>query len=948
MKSKLILIASVLIPFLYIMFYVWNTAGVTVFRDDIYLIKGAVIEKFCDRTLTFADLWRPTGGSRLLGYNLLQLANAAWFRLNSRLVVLLIPFVLLATACLLHKDYTRSLSGLCSPALIATTYALPMLLLFNLTLWEGLTFDYAIIFVWSVPWFLASYYALRGLLLNGSGISWLLAIVIPGLAVLVFGGMSSFAFLAALAITLGCYVELNRRRLPKGFVSRALAGIAVVGLIAFLYLYRINENDYFPDTRIIDWRVFANPSNVLRFVLATLAASVVGVDASRPYLSLTAIVALGSLVALVYALALILYFKTRMHERTYLPLFMIAYALAFLSVMTIGRLRFGPLYGMASRYTCSTICGIIAIVWICVFVLVKPGPVTRYLRDTLGTVIILIFAGLCWTSIVEWQTQPYRKGTFRRLAEIALQVDTASSKELATFEERPSLVRSSLRVLRKRLLNVYKAELPFVSMTRLSLPAGGACSISTSSSTDTVETGYATLEGNSAGGLSAAAVFSLVQNDVVVSEAVVPVPRPTDAARIFVDYRSGVATMPTGHDAGFVSINTALALVNCGPTAAHVTYSLRNMAGEILTTGHGIVESGAHVAKFIDQLRDVARDFDIPADFSSRTRLGSLDIAADQPLSITALLQVTNQRNEAILTTAPIADLAQPLNHLPAYFPQLVDGGGYATALDLLNTSGALEAGTFRFFDDSGAPLAVNQAGGTANSVHRYSIPSGGILHFQTDGAPAAARSGWALLTPDVGTSTPMGAGVIRCSSQGIMVTAYNVPAAAPTTHASMYVDCSGGHNTSLAIANVAKAEAGISIQAFQIDGAPFVGTSRNVLRLRPGGHSVKFAADLIPGLTAGFRGVLDISSTTPFAALALRSLKNGRNDLLLTALPAADVDRTASLPIVFPQIADGGGNTTELILLNAGSPVTATIKFLGEMGLPLAVVKGGRAPLKR
>lgn len=216
MKSKLILIASVLIPFLYIMFYVWNTAGVTVFRDDIYLIKGAVIEKFCDRTLTFADLWRPTGGSRLLGYNLLQLANAAWFRLNSRLVVLLIPFVLLATACLLHKDYTRSLSGLCSPALIATTYALPMLLLFNLTLWEGLTFDYAIIFVWSVPWFLASYYALRGLLLNGSGISWLLAIVIPGLAVLVFGGMSLIRLPCGPGHYLGLLCRAQPAKAPEG------------------------------------------------------------------------------------------------------------------------------------------------------------------------------------------------------------------------------------------------------------------------------------------------------------------------------------------------------------------------------------------------------------------------------------------------------------------------------------------------------------------------------------------------------------------------------------------------------------------------------------------------------------------------------------------------------------------------------------------------------------
>jgi hypothetical protein len=945
MKSKLILIASILIPFLYIMFYVWNTASGTVFRDDMYLIKGSVVEKFCDRTLTFADLWRPTGGSRLLGYNLLLLANTAWCGLSSRLVGLLIPFVLLATACLLYKDYRRSLTGLCPPALIAGTYALPMLLLFNLTLWEGLTFDYAIIFVWSVPWFLASFYALEKLLLNGGGISWLLAVVILGLAVLVFGQSSSFAFAAALAITFSCRIMLNRRKLPKGFVLRALAGAAVLGLVAFLYLYRIKDNDYFPGTQYWDWRVIANLWDVLRFVLATLAASVVGVDAAERDLSLASIVALGSLVALVYALALILYFRTRMHERTYLPLFMIAYALAFAAFMTVGRFRYGLLYGMAPRYTCSTICGIIAIIWINLFALAKPASAAGSLRNTVIPVMILIFAGMCSTSLVEWQAQPYRKANFERLSETALHVNTASDLELADFEERPSLVRESLCVLRKHQLNVYKPDLtPPVSMTRLSLPAGGAGSTYTCSSPGAVRIGYATLECNTACSLCAAAVLRLVQDDVVVSETAVPSSRPIRAARVFIDHRSGDAALSGGRAAGFISIDTALAIANYSLPVAHATYTLRNDAGEILTIGHGIVAGGAHVAKFVGQLRDVAPDFNIPADYPARTQMGSLDIVADQPLAVAAVRQTTIQRDKVIMTTTPIADLGLPPNSLPAYFPQLVDGGGYATALDLMNTSSAIEAGTLQFFGDSGTPLAVSQTRGPAGSSHRYSIPSGGIFHFETDGLPTASRTGWVLLTPDAGTATPIGAEVISFTSRGIMAKAYDIPAVAATRRARIYMDFLGGHNTALAIANPASGEASISIKAFQMDGVTDAGTSPGLIRLRTGGHSADLVSDLIPGLAAGFRGVLDISSTTPFAALALRSLKNERNDLLLMAVPIAEADRTPSLPIVFPQITDGGGYTTEIILLNAGSPVTATIKFLGETGLPLAVVRGGHS----
>jgi len=946
-KSKLILMASVLIPFLHIMFFVSDTGGSTAFRDDMYLIKGAVVEKFCNGTLTFADLWRPTGGSRLLGYNLLLLANTAWCGLRSRPIVLLIPFVLLATAILLYRDYQRSLAGLCSPALFAGSYFLPMFLLFNLTMWEALTFEYAIIFVWSVPWFLASFYALENLVLKGGGYSWLLAILISGTAVLLFGQTSSFAFGASLAITFGCRVVFNRQKLQKERLIRALAGAAVLGLIAFLYLYRIKENDYFPFTQYMNLRIFAHGWNVLRFVLVTLAGSVVGVDAATKYLSSESIVALGSLVAMAYALALTLYFKTRMHERTYLPVFLIAYTLAFIASMTMGRFQYGLWYGMASRYTCSTLCGIIAIVWIYLFAFAKTA--VKPLRYTLVGVTILVFAGMCWTSVLEWRTQPYRKETFQRLSEIALRVDTASDEELANFEERPYLVRDSLRVLKRYQLNVYRAALrPLVPSTSLLLSSGGVSSTDTFSSPGIARTGYATLECNKANGLVGTAVVRLVQNNVVISESAVPAARATKAARVFVDYRVGVPAAFAGRSAGLLSINTGIALVNSNPMAAHATYTLHDPSGKILTAGHGIIESGAHFARFIAQLTQVARDFKVPAEWPAGTRMGSLDITADQPLFVTALRQTTNQREEVISTAAPMADIALPLSDSPVLFPQMADGGGYVTALDLLNTSSKVEKGILDFFDDSGSPLPVRQDGSTAGTAHKYSIPPDGIFHFQTDGLSAAVRLGWVRLTPDVGTSAPIGAGVISCSSQGIVVTQYDVPAAAPTTHARIYVDLLGRHRTALALANVSKEEASIALKAFQTDGSTAAGTSRGPLRLRAGGHCTKSVSDLIAKLPVGFSGVLDISSTRPFAALALRSLINERNDLLVTPLPATDFDRTSLLLTMFPQIADGGGYTTELILLNTGPDVTATIRFSGEAGLPWAVVRKSRLPLAR
>jgi hypothetical protein len=480
---------------------------------------------------------------------------------------------------------------------------------------------------------------------------------------------------------------------------------------------------------------------------------------------------------------------------------------------------------------------------------------------------------------------------------------------------------------------------PSVSIN-LTLSAGGAASSLTAGEGETVQAGYAVLAVNSGSTPYGTAVFRFKQNGVTVSEAGVPASPPTTAARIFIDYRSAVPAVPGRMEAGTIDINTGIAVVNRGSDAANVTYLLRDVLGATLSSGHGTIDAGAHFAKFIDQLKDVAPDFNLPPDFQSTIQFGSLEISGDQPLSIVALRMTTNQRNEVLFTTTPTADLTQSLSGIPLYFPQFADGGGYTTSLVLLNTSSGIETGTLQILDDMGAPMVVNQVGGTADSAFKYSMAPGGAFRFQTDGFPAATKVGWVQLTPDDGMSAPAGAGVFGYNPGNVLVTESGIPAAASTTRARVYVDLSEGHNTGLAIANLASASANIVIRAFQSDGTAGIGTSQGPLPLPAKGHSAKFAGEFVAGLPAEFTGVLDITSATPFAALTMRSLTNERADFLLTTFPIADLKRAAPSPIVFPQIADGGGYVTQFILLSPGGAAGTTLNFYGETGAPLAVGK--------
>ncbi len=467
----------------------------------------------------------------------------------------------------------------------------------------------------------------------------------------------------------------------------------------------------------------------------------------------------------------------------------------------------------------------------------------------------------------------------------------------------------------------------------LTLANGGATRMSTTGTSANVQVGYAATTINSGLAPYGIAVFSVSQNGVVVSEAGVPASPPTRNARIFIDYRSNVEA-----GSGSLNINTGFAIANRGNTATMITYTLRDRSGQLVSTGVGNLNAGVHFAKFIHELRDVAGGFTLPANFSTAIGFGSLDIAGSQPFSILALRLTTNQRGETLLTSTPSADFSAALTTTPIYFPQLADGGGYTTTLNLLNTSNASESGTIAIFDDNGAPLVVRETGGTTASTFSYSIPVGGSFVFQTDGSGAGVKIGSVTLTPASGNSAPIGAGVFSFSPADILVTESGIPSARPTTHARIYVDKSGGHDTGIAIANPGGSAANITLQSFQNNGSTPAGNGPASLTVGTGGHAAKFVGQLISGLPDGFTGVLDVSSASPFVALTLRSLSNGRGDFLLTTFPIADATQAAPSPIVFPQIADGGGYSTQFIFISPSGSASLTVNFFAEDGSPLGV----------
>jgi len=458
MKSKTLFSLSLLLPFALAFAYAWTTAPALICRDDLSLIKGGWVESYLNGTLTFADLWRPNDFSRTLGYNLLMLADIKWFSMNSRILALMNPFFILASALLFYQVYRKSLAPEHSPGFVALTFLALTFIIFSVIQWEVLIFGYALVYHSSMLFFIASFISLELFLVNGQRKYLFLTVALHAVAILVFGGKLYITYAPALGVTFLSYALIKSSGLAKSFWLRSLTIAVFLAIIAWIYIYQLHQKDYVAEHVFFISGILAHPFTAFQFILASFGASIVSVDTffACHYFSFHSILLIGFLVVFYYILSVFLFFKSRMYDRTNLPLFLIMQTLFYFGFMMIVRFGLGVDYGMASRYTYVSVCGLAAIVWIFIFVLTRPDKPKLILKGTIYSGLAIIFSALLLSTVIEWHVRPFKKVEFTKLANIAMRVDTASAEELSLIWLWPEQARASLQILREHKLNVYR------------------------------------------------------------------------------------------------------------------------------------------------------------------------------------------------------------------------------------------------------------------------------------------------------------------------------------------------------------------------------------------------------------------------------------------------------------------------------------------------------------
>ena len=225
------------------------------------------------------------------------------------------------------------------------------------------------------------------------------------------------------------------------------------------------------------------------------------------------------------------------------------------------------------------------------------------------------------------------------------------------------------------------------------------------------------------------------------------------------------------------------------------------------------------------------------------------------------------------------------------------------------------------------------------NTPTSFSISDQGAATYDTRGTGSGLTVGYARVQANAGSTTPAGYLIISLKENGVLVSEVTVPAVLPITSGRIYADNAGPGRTGIAMVNPNSTDAVVSFYftpGFLFCDCPKPSVGSFILpahsQIASFVNEAPFNALFIfnPAI-----GTLTFSSNVPIAVIALHGHTNERGKFLMTTLPVADLSEPASSAAVFiPQYADGGGWTTQVILINkSDASNSGTIQFLGSGG---------------
>jgi len=233
-----------------------------------------------------------------------------------------------------------------------------------------------------------------------------------------------------------------------------------------------------------------------------------------------------------------------------------------------------------------------------------------------------------------------------------------------------------------------------------------------------------------------------------------------------------------------------------------------------------------------------------------------------------------------------------------------------------------------------------------ASSFQGFSIVDRGAVSFDTLGEAGAMTVGYARVQPNTGSTTPAGFLTFQYRQNSVLVGQASVPATATTQSGRIYAEVGGPVNTGIAIANPNPFAVNIT---FDFTDSAGQSIRTGSFQLEANSQIARFLDQSPFSVGASIRGAMTFTASDPVGVIALRGYTNERSEFLITTLPVAALGGSGNAPVYMPHFADGGGWTTQVVLVNPSEqPQSGTVQFFSQgsgktAGSPLTLAVDGQ-----
>lgn len=423
------------------------------------------VDKVFNEGVTLADLWIPQEGAthRAMGMSIFCfLLNVKLFGLNTQIEIVggVIAF---AVNCLfLLWVFLKRMKW--ENGVEKCGFLLMMICVFNINQWEIMILEFSLGFALRILLILLAVYFFDSLQKENTKIPAIAICTVWMFMVACLTGSYGPAVIGALFFVAIVQLIVNKNNRWKNGIQN-LVMISGFAIGTLLFLGGIGGGvSQGAGTRFTDMIM---DGRIIKAVFYMLGSSVLHSTSTPVLENFDIFLSVGVVLFVLYMLAIFLFFKRKMYEKTYMPIMLMAYTACSILTISFGRIpMFGVTYTTSSRYVCETTLGLIGLIWIIWYEmcyqfkkLMQQQKVTKAMSFVKLSVC---FAGVLFilhqfdiSNETEMATAPYRKIYQENLIEKMESGKELSDGDIAMFQSERKYVEEGIEIMKKYKLGVF-------------------------------------------------------------------------------------------------------------------------------------------------------------------------------------------------------------------------------------------------------------------------------------------------------------------------------------------------------------------------------------------------------------------------------------------------------------------------------------------------------------